>query len=82
MCNGTSLVVQWLKLHAANAGVSGCSLVRELDPTCPNSEKVPAATKTWYSQIIYLNKLNSSEWKKYNHFHVPYICINKVESIF
>ena len=30
---GTSLVVQWLRLHAPNAGSRGRFLVRELDPT-------------------------------------------------
>ena len=32
----TSLVVQWLRLHTPNAGVTVRSLVRELDPTCRN----------------------------------------------
>ena len=34
----TSLVIQWLKLLAPNAGVGGAvgSLFRELDPTCHN----------------------------------------------
>ena len=31
---GTSLVVQWVRLHAPNAGGPGSTLVRELDPTC------------------------------------------------
>ena len=32
---GTSLMVQWLRLHAPHAGGPGVqSLVRELDPTC------------------------------------------------
>ena len=33
---GTSLVVQWLRLRAPNAGTWIPSLVRELDPTCHN----------------------------------------------
>ena len=32
--SGTSLVVQWLRLHAPNAGGLVPSLVRELDPIC------------------------------------------------
>ena len=31
---GTSLVAQWLRLHAPNAGGPGSIPVRELDPTC------------------------------------------------
>ena len=31
---GTSLVVQWLRLHSPNAGGQDQSLVRELGPTC------------------------------------------------
>ena len=34
--NGTSLVVQWLRLHAPNARVQ--SLVRELDPVRRNQD--------------------------------------------
>ena len=37
---GTSLVVQWLRLHAPNAGAWVPSLVGELDPTC--CSEVPA----------------------------------------
>ena len=34
---GTSLVVQWLRLHALNMQVAWVqSLIRELDPTCCN----------------------------------------------
>ena len=33
---GTSLVVQWLILHASSAGTLVLSLVREVDPTCGN----------------------------------------------
>ena len=33
---GTSLVVQWLRLHAPNAGALVRSLVGELDPACCN----------------------------------------------
>ena len=33
---GTSLVAQWLRLLAPNAGAHVRSLVRELDPTCSN----------------------------------------------
>ena len=32
MIQRTSLVVQWLRLHASNAGGQVQSLVRELDP--------------------------------------------------
>ena len=65
MCDGAFLLVQWLKLHAANPWGSGCSLVRELDPTCHNWKKFllqlrPGTTK-------YLFKQNSFEWKKYNN---------------
>ena len=31
---GTSMVAQWLRLHAPNAGSQVQSLVRELDPAC------------------------------------------------
>ena len=34
ICVGTSLVVQWLRLRAPNAGARVRSLVWELDPTC------------------------------------------------
>ena len=34
--SGTSLVVQWVRLHSSNAGDLGQPLVRELDPTCCN----------------------------------------------
>ena len=34
----TSLVVQWLRLCATDAGVWVPSLVRELDPTCRNQD--------------------------------------------
>ena len=33
---GTSLAVQWLRLHAPNAGTWVRSLVRQIDPTCCN----------------------------------------------
>ena len=33
---GTSLVVQWLRLHIPNAGAWIQFLVRELDPICHN----------------------------------------------
>ena len=35
---GTSLVVQWLRLRAPNAGAQVRFLVRELDPVCRNRE--------------------------------------------
>ena len=39
MKTGTSLVVQWLRLHTPNGGgPQAGSLVRELDPTCGNYE--------------------------------------------
>ena len=34
--DGTSLVVQWLRLHAPKKGAQVQSLVRELNPTCCN----------------------------------------------
>ena len=37
---GTSLVVQWLRLHAPNAGAQVRFLVRELDPACHNWELI------------------------------------------
>ena len=33
---GTSLVAQWLRLQAPNAGISVQSLVQELDSACSN----------------------------------------------
>ena len=37
---GTSVVVQWLRLHAPNAGglgsIPGRGTGSQLDPTCPN----------------------------------------------
>ena len=45
---GTSLLVQWLRLFALNSGEPP---VRELDPTCSNSEIPHATTKTQCSQI-------------------------------
>lgn len=75
--SGTSLVVQWLTLHAPNAGGLGSiSLVRKLDPTYGNersctpqgrSKILWATTKTQYSQINLIivkkkkNKLRRSE---------------------
>ena len=37
---GTSLVIQWLRLHAPSARAQVPSLVRELDLTCCNEEFV------------------------------------------
>ena len=37
---GTSLVVQWQRLHTPNAGFLVQSLVRELDTTCHNEDLV------------------------------------------
>ena len=49
---GTSLVVQWLRLHGPNAGGLVQSLVRELDPACrPQLKEAHATTKTRHSQI-------------------------------
>ena len=42
---GTSLVAQWLRLHAPDAGAWVPSLVRELDPTCMPQLRVHAITK-------------------------------------
>ena len=46
---GTSLIVQWLRLHAPKAGVLFPSLVGELYLTCP-------ATKTCCNQISIFKK--------------------------
>ena len=35
---GISLLVQWLRLHSPNAGAQVRFLLRELDPTCYNSD--------------------------------------------
>ena len=35
---GTSLEVQWLRLHTSTAGVLSSIQVRELDPTCCNKD--------------------------------------------
>ena len=35
---GTSLVIQWLRLHAPNAGGLGLILVRDLEPMCCDKE--------------------------------------------
>ena len=63
---GTSLVVQWVRLHAPSAGGPGQTLVGELDPTCMPQLRVPlpqlkkkkkipcAATKIRYSPNNYL----------------------------
>ena len=69
--NRTSLVVQWLRLHAANEGGSVWSLVRKLDPICHKQRshmlsqrlKVPHGTiKTQYCQInICLKK--KKQWR-------------------
>ena len=56
---GTSLVAQWLRLHAPNAGARVWLLVRELYPTCMPQLRVCmpqlrirwAATKTQCNQI-------------------------------
>ena len=52
MCDGTFLLVQWLKLHAANPWGSGCSLGQGIRSHMPQLKKVPAATKTLYNQIF------------------------------
>ena len=47
----TSLVVQWVRLYAPNAGGLVRSLVRELVPACMPQLRSPCvATKTWRSQ--------------------------------
>ena len=38
---GTSLVLQWVRLHAPNAGAPVRSLVGELDSTCRNCVRMP-----------------------------------------
>ena len=48
---GTSLVVQWLRLHIPHAGSQFQSLVWELNPTCQQLKNPHAVTKTWCSQI-------------------------------
>ena len=48
---GTSLVIQWVRLHAPNTGGPGSIPVRELDPACMPQLRSPyASTKTWHSQ--------------------------------
>ena len=44
-CFGTSLVGQWLKLHAPKAGGQVRSLVREIDPHMSH-QKIPLAAMT------------------------------------
>ena len=55
---GTSLVVQWLRLCALNAGGPGSipgqgtrSCMSQLRPRMPQLKILHAATKTWCSQI-------------------------------
>ena len=43
---GTSLVVQWVRLHAPNAGGQVQSLVGGLDPACKPQLRSPHATTT------------------------------------
>ena len=50
---GTSLVVQWLRLHAPKAGAWVPFLVGALDPTCCN--EAPACHNQKRSHV-YLNK--------------------------
>ena len=47
---GTSLVVQWLRVHAPNAGGLGSILAQGLDLTCINKKILNAATKTRHNQ--------------------------------
>ena len=48
---GTSLVVQWLRLHAPNAGAPG-SIPSQGPRSHMPQLKIPcAATKTWHSQV-------------------------------
>ena len=46
----TSLMVQWLRLHAPIVGAWVYSLVRELDPACQKYKFLHAATKIKYSK--------------------------------
>ena len=55
---GTSLVVQWLRLCALNAGGPGSipgqgtrSCMSQLRPCMPQLKILHAATKTWHCQI-------------------------------
>ena len=53
--SGTSLVVQWVRLHASNAGGLGSALGGELDPACRAAKRLHAATKTQRSQNKSIN---------------------------
>ena len=46
LVSGTSLVVQWLRLHGPNAGAWVRSLVRELDPACQTESLRAAAERS------------------------------------
>ena len=47
----TPLVVQWLRLHASNAGNPGSIPGQGTRSHMPQRKILHAATKTWYSQI-------------------------------
>ena len=49
--SGTSLVVQWLRLHAPNAGAQGSIPGQGTRSHMPQLKIPCAATKTWHSQI-------------------------------
>ena len=57
-------MVQWLRLHAPNAGV------QELDPThC--KEDPTRATKTWHSQIHFKKQKAKTEYKLFQTYKDP-----------
>ena len=56
---GTSLVVQWLRLHTANAGALVRSLVRELDTTC-HSEDLVQPNK-WFKKYIFKKRKENKD---------------------
>ena len=75
-------MVQWLRLCAPNAGVRVRSLVRGLDPTrmpqlrvhMPQLRSLPAATKTWCSQIKkqeQKQKPRATRWFKFCNVTLP-----------
>ena len=48
---GTSLVVQWLRPYASNAGSPGLIPVQGIRSHMPQQKIHCAATETWHSQI-------------------------------
>ena len=50
---GTSLLVQWLRLHTPNAGVGGCIPGQGIRTHMLQLKILSATTKTWCSQIFF-----------------------------